>query len=64
VAVGIGYVALGEGAQTYTLATLGEVLCFAVAAVGIVVLSRFRRAALSTVESAGGGTRPAANQRL
>jgi hypothetical protein len=45
VAVGIGYIALGEGARTYTAATLGEVLFFTLAAIGIVALSKFRKAA-------------------
>jgi hypothetical protein len=40
VAIGIGYVALGEGAKTSTLATLFEAACFMLAATGIVLLSK------------------------
>jgi hypothetical protein len=43
IAVGIGYVVLGEGAKTYAFATIGEVACFAVSAAGIITLSRLRR---------------------
>jgi hypothetical protein len=42
VAIGIGYVALGEGAKTSTVATLGEAACFLLAAVGIVLLPKLR----------------------
>jgi hypothetical protein len=42
IAVGIGYVALGEGAKTSTVATLGETFCFLLAAAGIVLLSRLQ----------------------
>lgn len=42
VAIGIGYVALGEGAKTSTVATLGEVACFLLAAAGIVLLPKTR----------------------
>lgn len=45
VAIGIGYVALGEGAATSTVATLAELTCFLVAALGIVMLPRTRRKA-------------------
>ncbi|GAB3911480.1 hypothetical protein GCM10029964_117490 [Kibdelosporangium lantanae] len=42
IAVGIGYVALGEGTKTSTLATLSETFCFLLAAAGIVLLSRLQ----------------------
>jgi hypothetical protein len=42
VAIGIGYVALGEGAKTSTVATVFEAFCFLLAAVGIVLLPRLR----------------------
>jgi hypothetical protein len=42
VAIGIGYVALGEGAKTSTIATISEAACFLLAAAGIVLLSRFQ----------------------
>ncbi len=40
VAIGIGYVALGEGAKTSTVATVSEAACFLLAAAGIVLLSK------------------------
>ncbi|MCE7005525.1 hypothetical protein LWC34_22255 [Kibdelosporangium philippinense] len=43
VAIGIGYVALGEGAKTSTVATVAEGVCFLVAAIGIVILPRTKR---------------------
>ncbi|ALG14068.1 hypothetical protein AOZ06_50795 [Kibdelosporangium phytohabitans] len=43
VAIGIGYVALGEGATTSTIATLAEGVCFLLAALGIVMLPKTRR---------------------
>jgi hypothetical protein len=43
VAIGIGYVALGEGAKTSDVATISEVVCFLLAATGIVVLPKLRR---------------------
>ncbi|RSM58046.1 hypothetical protein DMH04_56500 [Kibdelosporangium aridum] len=49
VAIGIGYVALGEGAKTSTVATLAEGACFLIAAIGIVVLPRTRRKSTSKV---------------
>lgn len=51
VAIGIGYVALGEGAKTSTVATLAEGVCFLIAAIGIVVLPRMRRKSTSKVSS-------------
>jgi hypothetical protein len=42
VAIGIGYVALGEGAKTSTVATVSEVACFLLAAAGIVLLSKLQ----------------------
>jgi hypothetical protein len=42
VAIGIGYVALNEGAKTSTVATLGEAICFLMAAAGIVLLPKTR----------------------
>nr|CEL12718.1 putative integral membrane protein [Kibdelosporangium sp. MJ126-NF4]CTQ93478.1 putative integral membrane protein [Kibdelosporangium sp. MJ126-NF4] len=52
VAIGIGYVALGEGATTSTIATLAELVCFLLAALGIVMLPRMRRKqGTSTVHS-------------
>ncbi|TCO65163.1 hypothetical protein [Actinocrispum wychmicini] len=44
VAIGIGYVALGEGAKTSTIATLSEAGCFLLAAAGIVLLSKLQPA--------------------
>ncbi|CAM4298190.1 hypothetical protein KIPE111705_46825 [Kibdelosporangium persicum] len=43
VAIGIGYVVLGEGAKTPTIATLAEIVCFLIAAVGILMLPKTRR---------------------
>lgn len=42
VAIGVGYVALGEGAKTSTVATVSEAACFLLAAAGIVLLSRLQ----------------------
>ncbi|ONI73161.1 hypothetical protein ALI144C_45330 [Actinosynnema sp. ALI-1.44] len=45
VAIGIGYVVLGEGAKTSTVATLAEGVCFLLAALGILMLPKMRRKA-------------------
>jgi hypothetical protein len=45
VAIGIGYLALGEGAKTSTVATLGEIVCFVLAAAGILLLPKARKQA-------------------
>jgi drug/metabolite transporter (DMT)-like permease len=42
VAIGIGYVALGEGAKTSTIAAVSEAACFLLASAGIVLLSRLQ----------------------
>jgi hypothetical protein len=43
VAIGIGYVALGEGAKTSDVATVAEAVCFLVAAAGIVMLPKLQK---------------------
>ncbi|MET0238117.1 MAG: DMT family transporter [Kibdelosporangium sp.] len=59
VAIGIGYVALGEGAKTSTVATLGEVACFLLAAAGIVLLPRMRNQGKKDAPDVESGASPA-----
>jgi hypothetical protein len=42
IAIGIGYVALGEGAKTSPIATVSEAACFLLAAAGILLLSKLQ----------------------